>query len=288
MCKRRAAMLSTDAAVSLSCTVLSLAALGAGCAAKDPFDLADPADTSVVERAAEVMRRASYISFDYSANGCHDRSILMAAELAAAGIPSNAQFLVAANGDGNLLRPAPYPELEWNYHVAPVIFVSDAPSSARDPMLLMIQAGEVVGEIDPDAYIVDPALYPDDIVALLRTWVDDLTGQEQDGFLSLNDAREALDVPLDLAKAEADTASTVIPASLDEMPRLWQFQLGSSCGFLSRDAGELEPEIGREGVEAIRRAMDEGALALLERMLDLDLLLETESVPRHLCWDFNE
>jgi hypothetical protein len=238
-------------------------------------------DNSMLERAVEIIGASDYISFSYSADGCHDRSILMAAELAAAGIPSNAQFIVPHEDE---LTPRQHPGLEWNYHVAPVIFVAGVPGDEQ--RFLSIAGGEVAGEIDPGAYIVDPALYPDAIVAPLETWVADLTGQGQSGFLSVADAREALDVPSDEARAMKQAAAAELPTGIGEMPRLWQFQLGSACGFLSRDASELEGELGAAAVEQIRRDMNAGVTDLLERMLEKDLLLETEPLSAHPCWDF--
>jgi hypothetical protein len=248
----------------------------AGRADADPGD-----DRATLERAVDIIAASDYISFSYSADGCHDRSILMAAELAAAGIPSNAQFIVPYEDE---LTPRQHAGLEWNYHVAPVIFVAGAPSDEQ--RFLTFAGGEVAGEIDPGAYIVDPALYPDDIVAPLETWIADLTGEGQSGFLAMDDARAALDVPADEARGMEQAAASTIPAGIDEMPRLWQFQLGSACGFLSRDAGELEGELGAPAIEQIRRDMNAGVIDLLERMLEQNLLLETKPVPDHPCWDF--
>jgi hypothetical protein len=100
-----------------------------GCAIDKPDE---PGETTDLARAVEAVRAAaSYVSFDYTANGCHDRSILLAAALASAGIPSNTQFIVA-NGD-LLLRPKPYPDLEWSYHVAPLIYLPGSePPRDRD------------------------------------------------------------------------------------------------------------------------------------------------------------
>lgn len=258
---------------------LILLPLVVGCSS-DPI-----AGQTKLEKATEVLRQADYISFDYSANGCHDRSILLAAELAAAGIPSNAQFIVATGEPLTSLTPRQFPELEWSYHVAPVIYLDESEPPTDERKFLRIVEGEVIGDIDSDAYILDPALYPDQIAMPLATWVADLTGQRQMAFLSAADARQALDVPQDESTAIERIATTVIPNSLEEMPKFWQFQISASCSFLSRDAEKLEKLTDQE-IAAIRRAMNAGAANLLERMLAQNLLLKVEPIAEFLCWDF--
>lgn len=237
---------------------------------------------SILERAALAVRAASYISFDYSGNGCFDRSILMSAELAAAGIPSNAQFIVPAGMV--LLTPKQHPGLEWNFHVAPVIFVTRSEGTEDSRKFVWIRDGAIVGEADRGAYIIDPALYPDEIVVPLGTWVKDLVGQGQSGFLSLGDARDASDPPTNEGIAMERSSETEIPSSLEAMPKLWQIQIGSACHFLSRDAETLASDIGQGGVDEIRRDMNAGVTQLLETMLEQDLLLEVEPIPEYPCW----
>jgi hypothetical protein len=228
--------------------------------------------------AVEVVRAAAtWVSFDYAGDGCFDRSILLGAELAAAGSPSNAQFIVAL-GDSKL-RPRQHPGLEWSFHVAPVVFLEGA-----DPRkVLTVRDGELVGSAGSGAYVLDPALYPDEIAVPLETWIDDLTGQDQDAFLLVSDAREALDPPSDEAQAMERAAHVVLPSTLDEMPRFWQFQLSSSCHQLAIDADRLG--LGPAALAEVRRAMNTGTVALTHRMLDRGLLLEVEPVLDEPCWD---
>ncbi len=250
-------------------------------------DAPDPSSPEYLPYVADVAREAAdYVSFAYSADGCHDRAILLAAELAAAGVPSNAQFIVADSDGSGLLTPRQHPGLEWNYHVAPVITLPGSSVPVDSKRFASIRNGEVVGGVDDHAYVVDPALYPDALVAPLATWVNDLTHQGQSGFLSLDDAREALNVPPDEARAIEYSRDTAIPVTLDQMPKLWHFQPSSSCSFLSRDAQHLEGELGSEAVERIRRTMNAGVRVLLGRMQEQDLLLDAEPIPQYPCWDF--
>jgi hypothetical protein len=271
---------------------IGLGLLVVGCANHELLEMEPPdvPDEPVVEepvppelaRAIEVARAAArYVSFDYSANGCFDRSTLIAAELASAGIPTNTQFIVAAEDE--MLKPRQFPGLEWNFHVVPIVFFGP-PTEGRK--FLTIRNGEVVGELDGKAYVIDPALYPDEIAAPLATWIDDLTPENENGFLSVSDAREALDPPRDEAQAMERINGTIIPTTVAEMPKFWQFQLSSACSFLARDAGELESQLGAAAIEMIRRDMNTGVRALSFKMLDQDLLLEPEPVAENLCWDF--
>ncbi len=276
--------MSTPSARFLTTSVATLGLLY-GCGTDPDPDPGPRPEGSELERAIDVVRdAATYVSFDYSANGCHDRSILLAAELAAAGIPSNAQFIVA-QGTDNLLTPSRFPGLEWSYHVAPVIYVDDAEPPTDQRKFLRIVDGVVDGHIDRGAYILDPALYPDQIAAPLATWVADLTGAQQSAFLSAADAREALDPPSSEAIAQARIESTVIPEALVDMPRFWQFQMSSSCSFLSRDAQELADRLTDTQIAEIRRRMNVGVIALIGDLLAQDLLLEVEPIPQSPCWD---
>jgi len=228
-----------------------------GCGSVDAEDGGDADTRKELARAIETVRAsAEYVSFDYSADGCHDRSILLSAELAAAGIASNAQFIVAGEA---LLTPRQYPDLEWSYHVVPVIFTDGATGAdaQRDERkFLRIVDGAVEGDIDDSAYVLDPALYPDDIAAPLATWVMDMTGQGQSAFLALEDAREALDLPQDEADAIARSDAVHVVTSIDDMPQHWGFQPSSSCSFLAGDAALLDEDLGQEGVDAIRRDLN--------------------------------
>ena len=66
-------------------------------------------------RAYEIVRGIDYIPFGYHRDGCYARALYMSMELAAQRIPSSAQFL-----EGKL---DPSPDIEWRYHVAPMLQV---------------------------------------------------------------------------------------------------------------------------------------------------------------------
>ena len=119
----------------------------------------------------------------------------------------------------------------------------------------------------------------------LATGVADLTGAQQSAFLSAADAREALDPPSSEAIAQTRIESTVIPEALVDMPRFWQFQMSSSCSFLSRDAQELADRLTDTQIAEIRRRMNVGVIALIGDLLAQDLLLEVEPIPQSPCWD---
>jgi hypothetical protein len=145
-----------------------------------------------LEQVREVVRGAGYVTFDDDSDGCVYRSILLSAELAVAGIPTNAQLLKADDG-AKTIRPTQLPGQAWYFHVVPVVYLGAGPTS--DQRHVDVRDGELAGDLPPAAYVVDPALYPEELVVPLRTWVDDLTPPGTDAYLVIDDARNALAAP---------------------------------------------------------------------------------------------
>ncbi|WP_394831603.1 hypothetical protein LVJ94_34330 [Pendulispora rubella] len=80
----------------------------------------------VAARAFDIVRGVDYLPFGYKEEGCNERALYMAMELAAQKIPSSALY---AEGD---LRPSE--DVEWEYHVAPMLQI-DGKQMVIDPSL---------------------------------------------------------------------------------------------------------------------------------------------------------
>lgn len=75
---------------------------------------------SAILKESSLMRAG--VPFGFAADGCYARSLIMAAKLAAAGIPSSSLFAFAPNHDALSLRNAKGELIQWRYHVAPLFF----------------------------------------------------------------------------------------------------------------------------------------------------------------------
>jgi hypothetical protein len=73
-----------------------------------------------LQSAVQTVFAIDYLPFTQIEDGCYARSLYMAMELSAKGIPVSSQFLIATTGS-----LSPQPNLKWNYHVAPVVWVKD-------------------------------------------------------------------------------------------------------------------------------------------------------------------
>lgn len=88
---------------------------------------------SVLDRAKRVIRQIDYIPFSSTRDGCYARALYMGMELTIHGIPASNQYIF-----GNL---KPERNINWSYHVAPMIEVGGVarfavfdPSFAKEPM----------------------------------------------------------------------------------------------------------------------------------------------------------
>ncbi len=99
---------------------------------------------------------------------------------------------------------------------APVIFLPELGAPGEGQKLLTITDGQLDGESSAGAYIIDPALYPEEIAAPLATWAADMTGQGQSAFLATYDSREALDTPSDEESARNAVADEPASAAWKE------------------------------------------------------------------------
>jgi hypothetical protein len=247
-----------------------------------PIEPTEPTATPLERAIAAAREAATWITFDDIGGGCSDRAALLSAAIASAGVPTNAQFITPA-GEPRL-TPRQHPGIEWHYHVAPVVFTTAAGRDSANARVLEINAGVPAGEYPDGAYVIDPALYPDEIAAPLAQWVADVTGQPQaDVFISLGEGREAQDPPMHLDDARRDSRNVTIPAELAAMPRLWQFLVDGSCHFLTRDVGDLEPVLGPEVIGQIRDDMNRGAFELITRMQTQNLLEQSHEVSMRPC-----
>jgi hypothetical protein len=80
------------------------------------------------QRAFSIVSGVNYLPFAYKPDGCYARALYMSMELAAASIPSSAQFL-----EGDL---HPTADIAWRYHVAPMLLVNgDDHRTILDPSL---------------------------------------------------------------------------------------------------------------------------------------------------------
>lgn len=95
-----------------------------------------------LQSALTAVTAIDYLPFSQSEDGCYARSLYMAMEIAARGIPVSHQFLIATTGSLN-----PAPGYNWDYHVAPVVWLP----GDREPL------------------IIDPSLF--DYVAKRSDWV---------------------------------------------------------------------------------------------------------------------
>lgn len=140
-------------------------------------------DDTTFSSASKVVEGIDYLPFAYKVDGCYARSLYMAMELAATGRESNAIFAFARQGTS--LRVG---DIEWGYHVAPLLFVGDDyktarwmvldPSIAKQPLearqwiermgfsektpasklpVVSVVAGTAYGPQDPDANAVNAA-----------------------------------------------------------------------------------------------------------------------------------
>ena len=73
-----------------------------------------------LQSAVQTVFAIDYLPFTQIEDGCYARSLYMAMELAAKGIPVSSQFVIASSGS-----LSPQPNFKWNYHVAPAVWVKD-------------------------------------------------------------------------------------------------------------------------------------------------------------------
>jgi hypothetical protein len=91
------------------------------------------------QRAFGIVAGVDYLPFAYKADGCYARALYMSMELAAAGIPSSAQYI-----EGDL---QPSTTIAWRYHVAPMLQVNgEDHETILDPSLS-------TGPVSLDAWI---------------------------------------------------------------------------------------------------------------------------------------
>jgi len=77
--------------------------------------------------AYKVISAINYLPFLFIEDGCYARSLYMSMELASQGIPSSAHYIY---GD---LRPTA--EVNWGYHVAPMIQIGNSEPWILDPAM---------------------------------------------------------------------------------------------------------------------------------------------------------
>ena len=73
-----------------------------------------------LQSAVQTIFSIDYLPFTQIDDGCYARSLYMAMELSAKGIPVSSQFVIATTGS-----LSPQPSLKWNYHIAPLVWVKD-------------------------------------------------------------------------------------------------------------------------------------------------------------------
>lgn len=105
---------------------------GCGPAAGTGSDTKAAVTLSQLHAAVQSINSIDYLPFSKTEDGCYARSLYMAMEIAARGIPVSSQYLIATSGS---LQPAP--GYHWDYHIAPAVWVE--------------------GESEP--FILDPSLF---------------------------------------------------------------------------------------------------------------------------------
>src|SRR5687767_6751444 len=97
---------------------------GCGSADESPptSDTQELVDQATFKKAFKIVSAIDYLPWEYKVDGCYARALYMSMELAAEGIPSNAAFAFADEFDE--LRVG---EIEWQYHVAPMLQVGASP-----------------------------------------------------------------------------------------------------------------------------------------------------------------
>lgn len=109
---------------------LGLSLILAACAAPATEGAAQSSDELVTSQAfteaANVIRGIDYLPFNYKEDGCYARSLYMAMELAATGRESNAIFAFAKPGTALQVG-----DIQWGYHVAPLLFVGTSYDAAK-------------------------------------------------------------------------------------------------------------------------------------------------------------
>ncbi len=99
----------------ISCCTLILFLSLNGCGQTYESELNAVVTEKQAQNAFDIIERIDYLPFQYKTDGCYGRSIYMAMELAAQGIPSSSQYI-----QGEL---KPQQGVSWRGHVAPMIVI---------------------------------------------------------------------------------------------------------------------------------------------------------------------
>jgi hypothetical protein len=102
---------------------------------------------SQLHAAVQSINTIDYLPFSRTEDGCYARSLYMAMEIAARGIPVSSQYLIATSGS---LQPEP--GYHWDYHIAPTVWVEgENEPFILDPSLFnrVVKRSEWVTKLNP-------------------------------------------------------------------------------------------------------------------------------------------
>ncbi len=188
---------------------------------------------SAFDKAFTVVKGVDYLPFQYKVDGCYARALYMSMELAAKNIESNAVFAFARPG-----APLVVGDIQWGYHVAPMIEVGTSADNAVHT-------------------VIDPALSDRPITE--AQWVAMMGHAANE---SADQAPQMLFVPgSDYAPAEAvaDTAHANFDTpNFQELAPFRTSDIQSACGvmhnYLTLEQGSSPDEVQRKQAKLLDRS----------------------------------
>lgn len=217
-----------------ACTLVACSGSGAGSEAGSGSTESDWVVKSAFDKAFTVVKGVDYLPFQYKVDGCYARALYMSMELAAKNIESNAVFAFAQPG-----APLVVGDIQWGYHVAPMIEVGTSADNAVHT-------------------VIDPALSDRPITQ--EQWVAMMGHPANE---AADQAPQMLFVPgSDYAPAEAIADTTHANYDTPNFHDLAPFKtsdIQSACGvmhnYLTLEQGSSADEVQRKQTKLLARSV---------------------------------
>jgi hypothetical protein len=213
------------------------------------------------DQAYSIVSRIDYVPFEYKIDGCYARALYMSLELAARGIETNSLFAFATVDEAPLVVG----DIEWGYHVAPLLFVPT-------------DDGSVLGHILDPAISDSPLTVDDWVGAMGHTvapqFVEDAHGREIDV------SPELLYVPgsryAPMGAQQEDVFQNVDIPSFDALPAFRSSDVVDACTVLFQYL-ELDPSISNTA--AAQSRLVARTKALVASMVERDKFEASPEAP---------
>lgn len=216
-------------------------------------------ESSMSERAFEIIDKIDYLSFSYTDDGCQARSLYMSMELASNNIPTSSQFAVGyfdPNFDG----------WGWPLHVAPMIIISNSDMNKDE-----LQKKWAYLEVSPneklqlskkiiEPVILDPSLAKGPI--FLSEWISRLNIVEKSKFFATPGTT------VNSPKRE----NTKIISNISEMGKFKISDIKKSCSYIWKFINK--EKISPETVEKKRKRLLKRTHELIEKLDTQNMIIK--------------